>query len=142
MHKLSISTLAPLTFALALVACGESSADDSTTSIGVTGASTTGASDETASDGGATGDSSSGASTSEDDGGFLTMDSTVESMCDPFAQDCGEGQKCVPYVPEGGGAWEAVVEGRWTTEWNRESERSRGRDEAEADQEANKEARE
>lgn len=42
-----------------------------------------------------------------DDGGFVP-DADVGGpivMCDPFAQDCPESQKCVPFIPQGENAW-------------------------------------
>ena len=40
----------------------------------------------------------------------------IGGECDPFAQDCPEGEKCMPYADDGGNAWNAnrcvpVVEG-------------------------------
>jgi len=34
--------------------------------------------------------------------------SNVENECDNWAQDCPEGQKCVPYIAGGGSAWDAL----------------------------------
>ncbi len=34
-------------------------------------------------------------------------DMMIESECDPFMQDCPEGEKCVPYASDGGNVWNA-----------------------------------
>jgi len=39
-----------------------------------------------------------------DEGNNFVPDMPIESQCDPWAQDCPEGEKCVPYS-ENGGPW-------------------------------------
>jgi hypothetical protein len=38
-------------------------------------------------------------------GGFICETDMPLDGCDVFAQDCPEGQKCAPVIPDGGGAW-------------------------------------
>ncbi len=43
------------------------------------------------------------------DGSFIPdPDVPGEPMCDVWAQDCGKGEKCMPYANNGGGAWNAT----------------------------------
>ena len=111
MRTLSVSVMVPFAISLlALSGCGDGAAGESgsTTSFDSSAGSSATSDEGAASSDSTTGaDASSDTNASEDDGGFVNTDTTVESMCDPFAQDCGEGQKCVPFVPEGSGAWEA-----------------------------------
>ncbi|MFV8752836.1 ribulose phosphate epimerase [Nannocystaceae bacterium ST9] len=50
-------------------------------------------------------------STTNDDADFVTdtaEDGPWVDPCDPFAQDCPEGEKCVPYSSEGGSSWDSL----------------------------------
>lgn len=39
--------------------------------------------------------------------GFVPDTNPTDLSCDPWAQDCPEGEKCVPYVSSDGGLWDA-----------------------------------
>ena len=41
-----------------------------------------------------------------DEGHMFIPDTIAEPACDPWAQDCGEDEKCVPYSPSGG-VWDS-----------------------------------
>jgi hypothetical protein len=112
--------------ALALSACGGGKSDDSTntsvTSVGETSTTTMTSADDTgmtsldgdsgsggANDSGGEDGSSGGQATSggvgfimEPDGGGAMME------CDPYAQDCAAGEKCMPWANDGGSAWNAT----------------------------------
>ncbi|WP_255215885.1 ribulose phosphate epimerase [Pseudenhygromyxa sp. WMMC2535] len=46
--------------------------------------------------------------TTEDEGTtFLNVDMPSVAECDPWAQDCPDGEKCVPYANDGGNSWNA-----------------------------------
>lgn len=60
------------------------------------------------SSGGTTAVGTSGAATTEG-GTFLPLPDVIDDIeCDSFAQDCPEGQKCVPYANDGGNSWNAL----------------------------------
>ena len=40
--------------------------------------------------------------------GFVTPAAAQEFECDPFAQDCPEGEKCMPWAADGGTTWNAT----------------------------------
>jgi len=42
-----------------------------------------------------------------DEGTFIPMGDVEPPQCDPFAQDCAAGEKCVPYVSGDGTTWDA-----------------------------------
>lgn len=46
--------------------------------------------------------------TDDDDPGFVpAFDVIGDPICDPWLQDCPEGEKCSPYASDGGGVWSA-----------------------------------
>ena len=77
-------------------------------STGSTGAPTTGGADATT--GTSTGCSFLGCDTGGDSGPqCLVVDGQVRcSECDPWTQDCPEGQKCMPWANDGGNSWNAL----------------------------------
>ncbi len=112
MKNLRLFSILLTTGALALPACSDK---DSTESTSTTINDEIGDSDTTSGDG--DGDTSAtsttGDTTGDGDGdtngtsGFVpTTDIPSVSSCDPFAQDCNEGEKCVAYA-SGGGTWDA-----------------------------------
>ena len=89
-----------------LLACAQvdpSTAASSTTTVAST---TTTPSDPTTT----TADHGTSAESTPTEGFIMTPDhGGVNSLeCDPFAQACPPGQKCVPWVDNGGGAWNAT----------------------------------
>lgn len=119
------------TLSLFLVACGSStdgngsgfetaasaSASDGSASDGSASASggdtdSSGSASDSDSDGsasdGTTTDDSAGGTTDDSGGGFVpTPDAFNPSACDPWAQDCPDGEKCVPYKSPNGSTWDA-----------------------------------
>jgi len=99
--------VAPL---VCMVACANDKTnlgDDETTGDGDSSTSE----DESTGDGDPTGDGdgdpTTGDGDGDDTGGFVpTIDMTTAAICDPFAQDCPEGEKCVAYASSGG-TWDA-----------------------------------
>src|SRR5690242_2592745 len=99
-----------------LIACGEKGSADSgpTTASTTAGSSGDGDADgETGNSSGdgdgdsGDGDGDTGAETGLTTMGFVPMsDFGAVSECDPFAQDCPDGEKCVPYGSTGGN-WDA-----------------------------------
>ncbi|PRP92800.1 hypothetical protein ENSA5_47130 [Enhygromyxa salina] len=96
------SRCAPALLTLGLVACG-SSPQTETSSTGAE--DTTGDGDGDPGDGDGDGDPGDG----DGDGDGDTDDGAdmPTGPCDSFAQDCPDGQKCVPYSSEGGPGWDA-----------------------------------
>lgn len=90
---MSILELSPSCLALTLIlsACG----DDQTADGGETAGATTNASAGT--------EDSSGEGTETDTGGSTDP----SGACDPLAQDCPEGEKCLPWASSGG-TWDAL----------------------------------
>lgn len=86
---------------LMLVGCdGRPSAAESSGTESTTGASTGTSSDATGSGSGTSGTATSGTESESDGGWTLFPDlSEVPVLCDPFLQDCDEGEKCVPTAP-------------------------------------------
>ncbi len=89
---------------------GDSSGGDGSEGRRTTGATTTpGADTDTDADADADSDSDSGESSDSEDseGCAFLCDDTSEPLdsCDPWAQDCPEGQKCTYYADDGGGTW-------------------------------------
>lgn len=86
---------------LSILTTGDATDSDSTTS-GSTGGSTSTTANPT-SGGGSEGNSSSS-------GGFVVEpDIPKVSMCDPYAQDCPDGEACKPASTDGDGAWDASI---------------------------------
>jgi hypothetical protein len=87
---------------LAAAACSPGNDDRSTSSDGVADTSSAAEAGETATDGA---DETSGGGTTTT--GFVPdMLEVAEAMCDPWAQDCPEGEKCVAY-DSSGVTWDA-----------------------------------
>ncbi len=97
--------------AVLLAGCGKDDqpADSSTTvndDIGTDGESGTDGDSGTSS----VGDSGTDGTTGSNDDGVSfvpTDDFATVSECDPFMQDCPDGEKCVPYASDGGNVWNA-----------------------------------
>jgi hypothetical protein len=83
---------------------GGESGTSGASSVSASGADTGGT--DGGSDGGSEGQATSGGITQgfimEPDGGGAMME------CDVFAQDCAEGEKCMPWANDGGSAWNAT----------------------------------
>ncbi len=109
MKNLRLLSILLTTGALALTACGDKNENpsDGTTIGDEASSSDTTDGGDFGSDSGTTttaGESDSSSSTS---GGFVPeTDVPSVSSCDPFAQDCNEGEKCVAYASSGG-TWDA-----------------------------------
>jgi hypothetical protein len=82
-------------FMLALACAGPSPASES--------GGTSTQSGETSTQSGETSTQSGDTSTAE---GFVPTEHDLRASCDPFAQDCPDGEKCVPYASTGGN-WDA-----------------------------------
>jgi hypothetical protein len=103
-----------LTFAFPLIlACSSGPAADDEAGT-TTSPSTTSTTDENTSDESTSTTSdddptfSTSSSSNSDDNVFVdTGDYPVDTECDSFAQDCPEGEKCVPYASNGG-TWDAL----------------------------------
>jgi hypothetical protein len=52
-----------------------------------------------------TGSSSDGETTNTSGTPFIPPSDTPTGFCDPFTQDCPEGQKCQPFADDGGSSW-------------------------------------
>lgn len=92
----SSTRLHALALGLLLAGCSLASNDDSATS-GSTDDGSTGVDDSTTMDADATGDT--------DDG---TTGEPNTNECDVWAQDCPDGEKCVPWADDGGNSWNAL----------------------------------
>lgn len=77
----------------------------SDTSTGAGTAATSMGGDTSASTGTSTG-AVTGSTGPDDPTGTTTLDNEGKA-CDPWAQDCGAGLKCVPYASDGGDVWDA-----------------------------------
>lgn len=112
--------LAPFALCLAL-ACGTtaepaadsgSTSDDSATTASSTSSASASASASASDDAGSTGtvttaSTAADGSSGTDDGSSGDSGPVGGGECDPFAQDCPEGTKCMPWADDGGGAWNA-----------------------------------
>src|SRR5687768_4646140 len=91
--------------------------------VGMTGPSSTTATSSTTTDGSSTGEATFGDETSVGDAsvGFIISSDAIVcgaavppgtlahcSWCDPFAQDCPDGEKCMPWANDGGDDWNAT----------------------------------
>jgi hypothetical protein len=96
--------------AFALPACGDKGEDPADTSTTVNDDVDTDADNNTSADTGTEGADDTTTTTSASTMDSLTFipesDVMVASECDPFMQDCPEGEKCVPYGSTGGN-WDA-----------------------------------
>lgn len=110
-----------LGLAMGLVGCGPavdagsdvSSSGMSSSGLGTSTSSTSSSSSTT--DAGSTSSTASTGGTESSSGGRSFIDDDVGSggvygiECNVWDQDCGEGQKCVPWSNDGGDGWNAVV---------------------------------
>lgn len=88
MYRITI-TIALLT----TLGCGPSRLDDGATSSGETGSDTASSTETSSAD-------------TSDEAQIIPKDDVMPEDCDPYQQDCPEGEKCVPYGPENGSGWE------------------------------------
>ncbi len=102
-----------------VIGCAKSSGDETETSTTSTSTTTSSASGSVTSAPGSATDASTATSTasvSTSSGStgetcplFICSDMLpVTDECDVWTQNCPEGQKCVPYISDGGGAWDAL----------------------------------
>ncbi len=54
------------------------------------------------------GDPSTGGTSGDTEHVFIINPDGGDSFCDPFRQDCPEGQKCMPWANDGGNAWNST----------------------------------
>jgi hypothetical protein len=102
-------TITFLALGLTLACTGPGTDDEADDSTSESTDDTTTADDEASTSDDTTSDDTS--TTADDDTTSDTSDTedTGDPVgCDPYAQDCAEGEKCVPYSSNGGGAWDAV----------------------------------
>ncbi|MFV8756324.1 ribulose phosphate epimerase [Nannocystaceae bacterium ST9] len=100
------------TCALLLSGCGkEDQPGDTSTTVGEdeVGTDGTDTAEGEGTDGTDTNTTSAGTDDATDEGlSFVPEDDFANvSECDPFAQDCPDGEKCVPYASDGGNVWNA-----------------------------------
>jgi hypothetical protein len=117
----SRSPAAPLALMLVLSACGETSSGDSTSATSSGSATSTDGSSGSTSAGTASGGTSTASGTSGGttatsgssgasggSGNFLNDPDGGTNECDVWAQDCPDGQKCMPWASDGGNSWNAT----------------------------------
>jgi hypothetical protein len=118
-HVLATKSLALLSLSVALALSGGCKGDpeeSDTSNTGTTGGATSEGMSSTSVDATTTTTTSATTAaettgTSADTCNFLDCGTTGDGgppMCDIWAQDCPEGEKCMPYAKDGGGSWNAT----------------------------------
>ncbi|NVB37333.1 ribulose phosphate epimerase [Pseudenhygromyxa sp. WMMC2535] len=92
---------------LGLTACGDKNAEDGDDTVGSTSTTEGEEGTDDTTTGGESSTTAGEESTADEGTTFLMTDVPgTEESCDPWAQDCADGEKCVAYASSGGG-WDA-----------------------------------